>query len=99
MLGWTINHLPNVREPQLADQWGLLHEIGHNMQEGAWTLRGQGEVRKHSGKLAVNFHYHFPIAVMIHFEKKKAKEEFMISIEKSIFDTKLYMLNPLCKII
>ena len=32
------------REKLLAGQWGLVHELGHNHQNGDWTFAGTGEV-------------------------------------------------------
>ena len=48
MYNWDLAYLLKVTKlEQLGGIWGELHEIGHNMQEDAWTLKGQTQVRIH----------------------------------------------------
>ena len=45
MYKWKLDYLLKVTKlEQLGSIWGELHEIGHNMQEDAWTLKGQAQV-------------------------------------------------------
>ena len=52
MTEWTNNHLPGVDAKGLADEWGNLHEIGHNMQiwGRGWHLSGMTDVTRYPHK-------------------------------------------------
>ena len=41
---WLLANTLISTADEVKKHWGNLHEIRHNMQEGAWTLRGQTEV-------------------------------------------------------
>lgn len=42
--GWTEDSILNVQRLRKEGDWGMFHELGHNVQDGMWTFDGTSEV-------------------------------------------------------